>query len=87
MSMDRSFKISGALARHRNVLKRAERIEILQKEERWDPEEDSILGLPKVAHRKARAGKKAGKEEEEAAEETAAATAEPAAESQKTEEK
>jgi small basic protein (TIGR04137 family) len=86
--MDRSFKVSGALARHRNVLKRAERIEILQQEERWDPEEDSILGLPKVAHRKARAGKKAGDEEEAAAEETAAVTtAEPAAESEKTEEK
>lgn len=57
MSMDRSLKIKGALTRHRNVLTRAERIKQLQEEEKWS-EEDSLLGLPKVAHRKAHAGKK-----------------------------
>ena len=57
MSLDPSLKIRGALSRHRNVLSRAERIEELVKEERWE-EGDSIMGLPKVAHRKARAGKK-----------------------------
>ena len=57
MSIDRSLKIKGALSRHRNVLSRAERIEILKEEERWT-EEDSLLGLPKVAHRKSHAGKK-----------------------------
>ena len=56
MSIDRSFKVKGALSRHRNVLKRAERIEILSEEERWS-EGDSLLGLPKVAHRKTSAGK------------------------------
>jgi len=56
MSIDRSFKVKGALSRHRNVLKRAERIEILKDEERWS-EGDSLLGLPKVAHRKTSAGK------------------------------
>ena len=56
MSIDRSFKVKGALSRHRNVLKRAERIEILRDEERWS-EGDSLLGLPKVAHRKTSAGK------------------------------
>ena len=56
MSIDRSFKVKGALSRHRNVLKRAERIEILKDEERW-AEGDSLLGLPKVAHRKTSAGK------------------------------
>jgi len=57
MSIDRSLKIKGALKRHRNVLTRAERIEKLKDEERWS-EEDSLLGLPKVAHRKSHAGRK-----------------------------
>ncbi len=57
MSIDRSLKIKGALTRHRNVLTRAERIDKLKEEERWT-EEDSLLGLPKVAHRKSHAGKK-----------------------------
>ncbi|MHC4115347.1 MAG: small basic protein [Planctomycetota bacterium] len=57
MSIDRSLKIRGALARHRNVLTRAERIEKLKEEERWT-EEESLFGLPKVAHRKSHAGKK-----------------------------
>lgn len=60
MSIDRSLKIKGALSRHRNVLTRAERIERLKEEERWS-EGDSLQGLPKVAHRKSRAGRK-GKE-------------------------
>ncbi|MHC4396147.1 MAG: small basic protein [Planctomycetota bacterium] len=62
MSIDRSLKIKGALSRHRNVLTRAERIEALKDEERWD-EGDSLLGLPKVAHRKSHAGRKTAKEE------------------------
>jgi len=57
MSLDRSFKIKGALTRHRNVLSRAERIEKLKEEEKW-AEGDSVLGLPKVAHRKSHAGRK-----------------------------
>ena len=57
MSIDRSLKIKGTLKRHRNVLTRAERIEKLKDEERWS-EEDSLLGLPKVAHRKSHAGRK-----------------------------
>ena len=58
MSIDRSLKIKGALTRHRNVLSRAERIEQLKDEDRWS-EGDSLLGLPKVAHRKSHAGRKA----------------------------
>ena len=57
MSVDRSLKIRGALKRHRNVLTRAERIEKLKDEDKWT-EEDSLLGLPKVAHRKSHAGRK-----------------------------
>jgi small basic protein (TIGR04137 family) len=57
MSIDRSLKIKGALARHRNVLTRAERIDQLKDEEKWS-EGDPLTGLPKVAHRKSHAGKK-----------------------------
>jgi len=57
MSIDRSLKIKGALTRHRNVLTRGERIEKLKDDERWS-EDDSVLGLPKVAHRKSHAGRK-----------------------------
>ena len=57
MSIDRSLKIKGALSRHRNVLTRAERIEQLKEEDRWS-ENDSLHGLPKVAHRKSHAGRK-----------------------------
>lgn len=77
MSVDRSLKMRDALSRHRNVLSRAERLEILIEEERFDAEKDCPFGLPKVAHRKSHAGKKEKKEEQttEAVEgETAAAT-------------
>ncbi len=57
MSIDRSLKIKGALSRHRNVLTRAERIQQLKDQERWS-EDDSVLALPKVAHRKSHAGRK-----------------------------
>jgi small basic protein (TIGR04137 family) len=67
MSVDPSLRIKGALKRHRNVLTRAERIEKLQEEEKWT-EEDPVIGLPKVAHRKSHAGRKEAKEEEMAAE-------------------
>ena len=57
MSIDPSLKVRGALTRHRNVLSRAERIQLLKDEERWS-EGDSLFGLPKVAHRKSHAGRK-----------------------------
>jgi small basic protein (TIGR04137 family) len=57
MSIDRSLKIKGALSRHRNVLTRAERVEHLKEDQRWS-EGDAVLGLPKVSHRKSRAGRK-----------------------------
>ena len=68
MSIDRSLKIKGALSRHRNVLTRAERIEKLKDEERWS-EGESLLGLPKVAHRKSHAGRKEAPAKEAAVEE------------------
>src|SRR3989304_10035718 len=61
MSIDRSLKLKGALTRHRNVLNRAERIERLKGEERWE-EGDELFGLPKVANRKVSVGKKTKEE-------------------------
>ncbi len=57
MSMDKSLKSKNLLQRHRNVLTRAERIEFLKEADRWE-EDSTAIGLPKVAHRKAAAGKK-----------------------------
>jgi len=82
MSIDRSLKIKGALARHRNVLTRAERIEQLKEEERWS-EGDSVLGLPKVTHRKSHTGRK----EKAAAAKEAGAEAAAGAETPEAEEK
>ena len=78
MSIDRSLKIKGALIRHRNVLTRAERLEKLKEEEQWS-EGDSLLGLPKVAHRQSHVGRKSAKQEvpeEAVAEEVQAETPE-----------
>jgi len=74
MSVDRSLKLKDALVRHRNVLTRAERIDVLKDEERWN-EGDSVIGLAKVAHRKSAAGKKAKAEAAAAAAEAAGAAA------------
>lgn len=57
MSMDKSLKSKNLLQRHRNVLTRAERIELLKETDRWG-EDSTAIGLPKVAHRKAAVGKK-----------------------------
>jgi small basic protein (TIGR04137 family) len=66
MTLDRSLKISGGLARMRSVLTRAERIEKLIEEGKFDPETDSPLGLPKVRVRHSKAGTKTKKEEKAA---------------------
>jgi small basic protein (TIGR04137 family) len=58
MSRDKTLKSAATLARHRNVLSRAERIERLKELGRWD-DRMGPLGLPKVAHRKVAVGKKA----------------------------
>ncbi len=79
MSMDRSFKGANALVRHRNVLTRAERLDKLKDEEKWN-EDKSVFGLPKVGHRKAAVVKGPAKEAAaEGAEGAAAGTAAPAA--------
>ena len=47
MSIDKSLRRKNMLARSRNVLTRAERIKVLQSDERF-PEGRSPYGLPKV---------------------------------------
>ena len=82
MTLDRSLKISGGLMRTRSVLTRAERIERLIEEGKFDPQHDSPLGLPKVRIRHSKAGTKTKKEQPAAAAATEAAPAEgPARES------
>ena len=82
MSLDRSLKSRASLTRHRNVLTRAQRIEKLEEEDRWDDESGKVFGLPKVKHRKSTAGGKA-KKKAEAAEAAEAAAAAPGAEAAK----
>lgn len=67
MSLDKSLKSRASLARHRNVLSRAERISYLKDTGKWE-EDRSPYGLPKVAHRKAAVGKKSKSKKEEATE-------------------
>jgi small basic protein (TIGR04137 family) len=52
MSLHRSFLSGRAGGRHKNVLGRKVRLEKLEKEGKWNPEENSVYGLPKVGNRK-----------------------------------
>ncbi len=72
MSVDRSLRVKSSLERHRNVLTRAERVALLQDQEKW-PEGRAPLHLPKVAHRKGKAGKKKAAAKAEGTGEAAAA--------------
>lgn len=65
MSLDPSLKVAGGLSRHRNVLTRDERLARLREAERWE-EGKSVFGLPKVANRSVKVGKKTKKKEEAA---------------------
>jgi small basic protein (TIGR04137 family) len=78
MSLDASLKAANALVRHRNVLTRDERLAKLKEEEKWQ-EGRSILGLPKVGHRKLAVGGKGGAKEEAAEGAAAPAAGAPAA--------
>lgn len=79
MSLDSSLKGKSSLERHRNVLRRGERIAFLEDAEKWAEEKSSVFGLVKVAHRKVTASKKAKTEEAAATTEGAAPGAAPAA--------
>jgi small basic protein (TIGR04137 family) len=82
MSIDKSLRRKNQLARARSVLKRDERIKVLQETDRWT-DGRSPYGLPKVRVMKIAAKK--GKPKEKAAEAAAGAPAEgaPAADSEK----
>ena len=65
MSMDPTLKSRNSLAGRRSVLSRTERIEKLVEEGKFDPEEGSPFGLPKVRTIVANVGGKKSKAEEE----------------------
>ncbi len=75
MSIDKSLVTKGKLARHRNVLTRAERVKFLINESLWE-DGRSVFGLPKVKNVKVRKAAKAEKEKTEETEEAAAPTGE-----------
>ena len=75
MTLDRSLKIHGGLIRTRSVLTRAERIEHLLDEGKFDPEKDSPFALPKVRVRHSKEEQPAEVAEAEAAEGAAEAPA------------
>jgi small basic protein (TIGR04137 family) len=64
MTIDKSLVSRGRLTRHRNVLSRAERIFLLEEQEKWK-EGLSAFGLPKVRNIKVKQ-RKAAKAEKEA---------------------
>ncbi len=65
MSIDNSLKVGGGMAKHRNVLTRAERIAKLSANGKFDMDKDTALGLPKVGNRKIVAGNKSKKKKGE----------------------
>ena len=77
MTMDKSLASRARLVRHRNVLSRAERIALLEEEDKWS-EEKSVFGLPKVRNIKAKQRKAAKAEPAEAAVTAEGAVATPA---------
>ena len=64
MTIDKSLRRKGHLLRARNVLKRSERIEKREVEDRWQ-EGQSPFGLPKVRVVKSSLGRKKKKKKEE----------------------
>jgi small basic protein (TIGR04137 family) len=59
MSIHSSLRSKGALAKHRNVLSRVERIARLEEGGRWKEDTNLVIGLPKVRNIKVRTKKKA----------------------------
>lgn len=48
MSMDRSLKVKAGMAGVRSVHTRAERIDKMQSDKKFDPKKSSPIGLPKT---------------------------------------
>jgi small basic protein (TIGR04137 family) len=63
MSLDKSLRKGGTLARARNVLTRAERLAVLQDDERWRPSA-GIYNLPKTKFRRLAPGQSGPKRPE-----------------------
>lgn len=63
MTIDKSLRRKGGLARTRNVMKRDERIAKMKEDEKW-PEGRPAFGLPKTRIQKLAIGKKKKKKEE-----------------------
>jgi small basic protein (TIGR04137 family) len=64
MSIDKSLKKGGGLTRSRNVLTRAERLAVLQEDERWTPAQ-GIYNLPKTKYRRLAPGQSGPKRPED----------------------
>ena len=64
MSMDRTLRARGGLAKTRSVQTRAERIARLIDEDKFDPKTARPFGLPKAKIRHSKAGTKSKKAEE-----------------------
>lgn len=85
MSQHPSLRVDSVGVKHRNVLKRLERIKKLQDEGRWSDEKQSIYNLPKIKSVKIKVKKGGGKEKKEGEGEAAPAAkgaAKPAAKAQ-----
>ena len=78
MSQHPSLRIDTVGARHRNVLKRTERIKKMQGDTPWD-EEKSVYGLPKFKSMKIKVKKAKGAKEGEEKPAAAGGAAAPAA--------
>ena len=63
MSMDKSLKKARGLTRSRNVLTRAERLAVLQEDERWVPGQ-GVYNLPKTKYRRLALGQSGPKRPE-----------------------
>ncbi len=63
MSMDQSLKKGGGLTRARNVLTRAERLALLQEDERWTADQ-GVFNLPKTKYRRLAPGQSGPKRPE-----------------------
>lgn len=79
MSIHPSLRGVSTLVGERSVFTRMERIQILQREGKFDAENGKVYGLPKVRTRSKAVKRKAAKAEGEAAAAPAAAAAAPAA--------
>jgi small basic protein (TIGR04137 family) len=63
MSIDKSLKKGVGLTRARNVLSRAERLALLQEQERWRPE-NGVYNLPKTKYHRLAPGQSGPKRPE-----------------------